>query len=245
VDPVLNPFRPGAGRRPPLLAGRQSVLEAFTVVRRRAEELGEGDRSWVLHGLRGVGKTVLLGELLAQVSERGWITAKVEAGAAPSLSVALGRALVRAMRTATGRHPEPRLRRLLGVFKAFSIKVDPTGAVALGVDVQPIEGIADSGRLADDLAGLFEVLGETARDLRIGVLVLIDELRKPARSSSRRSTPRCTTSARPTSPFRSPWSGPGSRPSRRSSPKPPATQSGCTTTAPSACWTTAPPVTRW
>lgn len=176
VDPVANPYRPGAGRRPPLLAGREPLLEAFDVVRRRAEEAGEGDRSWVLNGLRGVGKTVLLNELLGQVSDRGWITAKVEAGASASLSVALSQALIRGMRTATGRHPEPRLKRLLGVFKAFSIKVDPSGAVALGVDVDPIRGIADSGRFADDLAALFEVLGETARDLRIGVLILVDEL---------------------------------------------------------------------
>lgn len=76
--------------------------------RRRAEELGEGDRSWVLNGLRGVGKTVLLNELLAQVSDRGWITAKVEAGGLVPLPVALSQALVRGMRTATGRHPASR-----------------------------------------------------------------------------------------------------------------------------------------
>ena len=73
VDPVANPYRPGAGRRPPVLAGRQGVLDSFEVVRRRAEETGEGDRAWVLNGLRGVGKTVLLNELLSQVSDRGWI----------------------------------------------------------------------------------------------------------------------------------------------------------------------------
>jgi len=178
VDPVTNPFRPGAGRRPPLLAGREPLLSAFEVVRERSETLGEGDRSWVLHGLRGVGKTVLLNELLARVSSRGWMTAKVEAGASTSLPVALSQALVRSMRTATGRHPESRLRRLLGIFKAFSLKVDPSGTVAFGVEVDPVRGIADSGRFADDLAALFEALGETARDLGIGVLILVDELQE-------------------------------------------------------------------
>lgn len=178
MDPVANPYRPGAGRRPPLLAGREQVLDAFDVLRRRAEEIGEGDRGWVLNGLRGVGKTVLLNELLDHVSGRGWISAKVEAGASVSLSISLAQSLVRALRTATGRHPEPRLRRLLGIFKAFSLRVDPSGTVSLGMDVQPIQGIADSGRLADDLAALFEALGETARDLGIGVLVLIDELQE-------------------------------------------------------------------
>lgn len=178
MDPVTNPYRPGAGRRPPLLAGRQQLLESFEVVRRRAESLGEGDRSWVLNGLRGVGKTALLNELLSRVTARDWITAKVEAGASDSLSVALSQALVRGMRTATGRHPEPRLQRLLGIFKAFTLKIDPSGTLSLGVEVDPIVGIADTGRFAHDLAALFETLGETARDLSIGVLILVDELQE-------------------------------------------------------------------
>lgn len=178
MDPIANPFRPGAGRRPPTLAGRDSVLTAFDVAVRRAEELGEGDRSWILNGLRGVGKTVLLNELLRRAGDRDWITAKVEAGIGESLSEALSRSLVRGMRTATGRHPEPRLRRLLGVLKAFSIKADAAGSVSLGVEVDPIRGIADSGRFADDLAALLEVMGETARDLGIGVLILVDELQE-------------------------------------------------------------------
>lgn len=154
------------------------MLAGFDVLRRRAEELGEGDRGWVLNGLRGVGKTVLLNALLAQVSDRGWITAKVEAGQQGELGVALARALVRGMRTATGRHPEGRLRRLMGVFSAFSVTVDPAGSVALGADVEAVAGVADSGRFADDLTALFEVLGETARDLGVGVLILVDELQE-------------------------------------------------------------------
>jgi hypothetical protein len=179
MDPVTNPFRPGAGRRPPVLAGREPILDAFTVVRRKVDELGEGDRGWILHGLRGVGKTVLLNELLAQVSSKGWIAAKVEVAPATGLPAALASALVRAMRTATGRHPEPRLRRLLGVFKAFSLRFDPpTGLVSVGVEVDPVAGVADTGRFADDLAMLFEVLGETSRDLGIGTLILVDELQE-------------------------------------------------------------------
>lgn len=178
MDAVSNPYRPGAGRRPPLLAGRQPILDAFEVVRQRSETFGEGDRSWILNGLRGVGKTVLLNELLERVTARNWITAKVEAGRGVPLPMLLSQSLLRGMRTATGKHPEPRLKRLLGVFKAFSLNVDPKGAVSLGVDVDPIRGIADSGRFADDLAALFRVLGETARELGIGTLILIDELQE-------------------------------------------------------------------
>ncbi len=154
------------------------MLEAFSIVQQRAEKLGEGDRGWILNGLRGVGKTVLLTELLDMVSGRGWIAAKVEADSSTSLSVSLSRALLQALRTATGRHPEARLRSLLGIFKSFSLKLDPAGGVAFGIDVQPVHGVADSGRLSDDLAALFTSLGETARDIGIGVLVLIDELQE-------------------------------------------------------------------
>jgi hypothetical protein len=179
MDPVANPYRPGAGRRPPVLAGRQSILDAFSVIHSRAVEYGEGDRSWVLNGLRGVGKTVLLNELLTKVSSEGWIAAKVEARPNTPLPVALSGALVKAMRTATGRHPEPKMRRLLGVFKAFSLKVNPAvGVVALGAEVDLVSGIADSGRFGDDLAALFEILGETSRELGIGTLILVDELQE-------------------------------------------------------------------
>src|ERR1035437_8762341 len=179
LQSLTNPFRPGAGRRPPVLAGREPILDAFTVVRRKVDELGEGDRGWILHGLRGVGKTVLLNELLAQVSDKGWIAAKVEVTPAIPLPVALASALVRSMRMATGRPPEPRLRRLLGVFKAFSLQFDPpSGQVSLGVLVDPVAGVADTGRFADDLAMFFEVLGETSRDLGIGTLILVAELQE-------------------------------------------------------------------
>jgi hypothetical protein len=179
VDPVENPYRPGAGRRPPVLAGREPILDSFTVTRRKAQEYGEGDRSWVLHGLRGVGKTVLLNELMSQVSGSGWIAAKVEAAPGASLSVLLSNALVRSLRTATGRHPVPRLRRLLGVFEAFYLKFNPsTTSVSIGAEVDLVKGVADSGRFADDLAALFEILGETSADLEIGTLILVDELQE-------------------------------------------------------------------
>lgn len=178
MDPVQNPFRPGAGRRPPLLAGREQLLDAFDVVRDRASTLGEGDRAWMLTGLQGVGKTALLNELLRRVSGEGWIAAKVEVTPTTTLPEALATALVRAMRTATGRHPVPRLRRLLGVFKAFSMQISPAGTLSLGAEVSPVRGVADSGRFAHDLAMLFEVLGETSLDLGIGTLILIDELQE-------------------------------------------------------------------
>jgi AAA ATPase domain len=180
MDPVTNPFRPGAGRRPPVLAGREDLLNRFEVILNRVDKFGEGDRSWILNGLRGVGKTVLLTELLAQADDRKWITVKVEAVAGISLATLLARGLTRSMRAATGRHPQSRLRRALAVFRAFTLKVDPQGGISLGVEVEPERGVADSGRFAEDLASLLQIMGETARDLGIGVLVLVDELQEAA-----------------------------------------------------------------
>ncbi|MDQ1250241.1 MAG: hypothetical protein QG597_4620 [Actinomycetota bacterium] len=120
MDPVANPFRPGAGRLPPVLAGRAPLLADFDIVMRRASTLGEGDRSWVLSGLRGVGKTALLNTLLATASDRQWITAKVEVSPGRPLAGMLADALVRGMRNALGRHPEPLLRRVAAALKPGS-----------------------------------------------------------------------------------------------------------------------------
>src|ERR671915_2169596 len=78
MDPVRNPFAPGAGQRPPELAGRDRELTAFEVVLERVAR-GRPERSLVLTGLRGVGKTVLLGELRSMAMRRGWGAGKVEA----------------------------------------------------------------------------------------------------------------------------------------------------------------------
>jgi len=69
VDPVRNPYAPGAGQRPPELAGRDRELEVFDVVLERVAR-HRPERSLVLTGLRGVGKTVLLNTLRSQAINR-------------------------------------------------------------------------------------------------------------------------------------------------------------------------------
>src|SRR5687767_9852326 len=102
MDPVLNPFSPGAGRRPPELAGREPELRRFDTLAGRLEE-GRGDRGLIITGLRGVGKTVLLNEYRSRAEERRWIVAKVEAGGGRSFAVLAAQALNQALRSATGR----------------------------------------------------------------------------------------------------------------------------------------------
>ena len=174
MDPVLNPYSPGAGTRPPALVGRDGEIEAMDVALRRLR-LGRDGRSQMLTGLRGVGKTVMLNEFEHLAGGRGYFHEHIEVGEdgdlAPRLAAAIRRILL-AM-DARKRIGE-RIRRALGVLKAFSIRLP--GGPELSIDVDSVSGPADSGDLATDLSGLFVEVGEVARDHDAGVLITIDEL---------------------------------------------------------------------
>jgi len=175
MDPVRNPYQPGAGRRPPELAGRAAELDAFDVVMQRCER-GLGERGRILYGLRGVGKTVLLNEFQGMAESRRWITAKVEAASGRSVLPSMAQSLHRSLRIASGRFDRARLIGLLQVFRSFTVRVDPTGTYSFGFDVQAASGRADTGDPSVDLPELFAELGATARDLGVGALLLIDEM---------------------------------------------------------------------
>lgn len=175
MDPVLNPYQPGAGRRPPELAGREAQLEAFDVLVQRCER-GLGDRGLVLYGLRGVGKTVLINEFQAMAERRTWVTAKVEAAGGRSVMPMLAQSLHRSLRASASHFSAGRVREALRVFRSFSLNVDPSGTYSFGVDVSPLPGHADTGDPALDLGDLFRQLGVTCRDLGVGTLVLVDEM---------------------------------------------------------------------
>lgn len=174
VDPVRNPFSPGAGTRPPALVGREREIEAMDVALRRLL-LGRDGRSQMLTGLRGVGKTVLLNEYELLAEGRGFFHEHIEINEDGDLPVRLASALRRLLLAMDARRRiGDRIQRALGVLKAFSIRLG--GGLELGIDVDPVFGPADSGDLATDLAGLFVELGEVSRDHATGVLITIDEL---------------------------------------------------------------------
>src|ERR687886_198973 len=134
VDPVRNPYAPGAGQRPPELAGRDAELAAFDVVLERIAH-GRPERSLVLTGLRGVGKTVLLNQLRSAAISRGWGTGKIEARPDQSLRRPLSAALHMALREL--RHPDQESTdAVLGVLKAFVQRqpADVGKGVALFID---------------------------------------------------------------------------------------------------------------
>jgi len=125
VDPVRNPYAPGAGQRPPELAGRDRELEVFEVVLERVAR-SRPERSLVLTGLRGVGKTVLLNTLRSQAISRLWGTGKIEARPDQSVRRPMAAALHMAVRELAPRHRAPdRIDEFLGVLKAFALRSTP------------------------------------------------------------------------------------------------------------------------
>jgi len=181
VDPVRNPYAPGAGQRPPELAGRDEQVRAFDVVLERVAR-GRPERSLVLTGLRGVGKTVLLNALRGQAVRKGWGTGKLEARPDQSLRRPLSSALHQAVRelghsTDHGGEPD----HVLGVIRSFAER--QAGADAKlrdrwspGIEVPAVRGRADSGDVEIDLVELMNDVGGLAADLGKGVAVFVDEM---------------------------------------------------------------------
>ena len=181
VDPVRNPYAPGAGQRPPELAGRGRELDAFDVVLERVAR-GRPERSLVLTGLRGVGKTVLLNTLRSAAIGRLWGTGKIEARPDQSLRRPVSAALHMAIRELAPHHRDPdRVDEVLGVLKAFALRAnDAHGKLrdrwAPGIDVPAARGRADSGDIEIDLVELFTDAASLATDVGTGIALFIDEM---------------------------------------------------------------------
>ena len=165
MDPVRNPYAPGAGQRPPELAGRDTELTSFDIVLERVARR-RPERSIVLTGLRGVGKTVLLNAMRSAAVRRGWGTGKWEARPDQSLRRPLAAALHLAVRELSA--PASEADQVLGVLKSFALK-DSAGAKLRerwqpGIDVAAVPGRADSGDIEIDLVELLVDVGGLAAD---------------------------------------------------------------------------------
>lgn len=170
-----NPYTPGAGRKPAVLAGRDDDLRDFELLVQRLQD-GLPERSIVFSGLRGVGKTVLLLELDVMARDVEWASTDVqEVGSQPDFRVSFARMGLRVLRSMSLRaRMRDRARRALAVVKAFSATVP--GGVKLQIDVDAAVGTADSGDIEEDLTDLLIEIGEVARAGRSGALFLIDEM---------------------------------------------------------------------
>jgi hypothetical protein len=179
VDPIRNPYAPGAGQRPPELAGRDEQLDAFDVVLERIAR-GRPERSIVLTGLRGVGKTVLLNALRSAAVRAHWGTGKLEARPDQRLRRPLSAALHVAVRE-LGHPAGDEVDHVLGVIKAFAQRDAAPGAKLRekwnpGIDAPAATGRADSGDIEIDLVELLTDVGGLAADVGRGVAVFIDEM---------------------------------------------------------------------
>jgi type II secretory pathway predicted ATPase ExeA len=179
VDPVRNPYSPGAGLRPFELAGRDKEIAKFEVLRARARQR-RNDQSIVFYGLRGVGKTVLLNELADAARHDGWIDAKVEAygsGARSPFRTQIAQSLNVALRRVQGKSAKgSRMKAALRTFKSFSLKAAPDGTLSVGIEIEADAGRADTGSLQADLTDLALDLGDAAIELDCGVALFIDEM---------------------------------------------------------------------
>jgi AAA ATPase domain len=177
MDPVTNPYSPGAGTPPPELVGRDVLREAARVAVERNRR-GMPAKSLLMVGLRGVGKTVLLDSMRDAAEGTGIHTLRIEAPEGRSLPAMLApqlrQALLRLSRNDRAKAFAQRgLRALAGFARALKIKY---ADIEVGLDFDPEAGLADNGDLEQDLPALLETVGIAAQRADTGAVMFIDEL---------------------------------------------------------------------
>ena len=177
MDPVTNPFAPGAGTPPPELAGRDELRETVRIATERVRR-GLPNKSILMVGLRGVGKTVLLDRMRDDAETAGIHTMRIEAPEGRSLPALLApefrKALLRLSRNEQAREFGHRaLRALAGFAKSLKVKYQD---IEVGFDFEPEPGLADNGDLEHDLQALLETVGMTAQKAGTALVLFIDEL---------------------------------------------------------------------
>ena len=177
MDPIKNPYAPGAGTPPPELAGRDELRETVRIALERVRA-GRPTKSILMVGLRGVGKTVLLDRLRDDAEAVGIQTLRVEAPESRSLPAILApqlrQALLRLSRNEQAKELAQRaLRGLAGFARALKIKYQD---IEVGLDFDPEPGLADNGDLEHDLQALLEVTGDAAKKAGSALAMFVDEL---------------------------------------------------------------------
>lgn len=177
MDPIANPFAPGAGTPPPELAGRDELRESVRITLERIRR-GLPAKSILMVGLRGVGKTVLLDRMREDAEGSGFHTVRLEAPEGRSLPALLAPelrvALLRLSRIEKAKSLARRaLSGLAGFAKGLKLKYHD---IEVGLDFEPEPGLADNGDLEHDLQALLEVAGAAAKEADTALVLFIDEL---------------------------------------------------------------------
>jgi AAA ATPase domain len=175
MDAVRNPFAPGAGSRPPELAGRETILQDAQIAIKRAL-LGKPCRSQMLLGLRGVGKTVLLNKIEELAQAEDHITSSIEAPEGKALSELLVPRINQVLRKlSTSENAKAKAHQALKALRSFASTFKLSYGDA-SISVDPEEGVADSGDMEADLSELFIRVGEAAKAAGRAWTLLIDEV---------------------------------------------------------------------
>lgn len=177
MDPITNPYTPGAGTPPPELAGRDELRKTVRIATERVRA-GRAAKSVLLVGLRGVGKTVLLDRMREDAEAAGMHTLRIEAPEGRSLPAMLApqlrQALLRLSRNEQAREFGHRaLRALAGFARGLKIRYQD---IEVGLDFEPEPGLADNGDLEHDLQALLEAAGAAAQQAGTALILFIDEL---------------------------------------------------------------------
>jgi AAA ATPase domain len=177
MDPIRNPYSPGAGAPPPELAGRDRVREQLHIAIARLRT-GKSSKSVMMVGLRSVGKTVLLDKMRLDAESSGIFTVRAETPENRSLPALLApqlrQALLRLSKVEAAKEVSLRgLRALAGFAKSLKIKYND---IEVGFDVDPEPGLADNGDLEGDLSALLEQVGRSAKAAETAVVLYLDEV---------------------------------------------------------------------
>jgi hypothetical protein len=177
MDPITNPYTPGAGAPPPELAGRDDLLRLVSIATQRIRA-GRQAKSVLMVGLRGVGKTVLLDRMRDNAEAAGLHTLRIEAPEGRSLPAILApqlrQVLLRLSRSEKARDLARRaLSALAGFAKALKVKYQD---IEVGIDFDPEPGLADNGDLEHDLQALLEAAGRAAKAADSALVLFVDEL---------------------------------------------------------------------
>lgn len=177
MDPRRNPYSPGAGYPPPELSGRDQILGDADIALDRIRQ-GRPARGFILNGLRGVGKTVLLNQISLEAEAKGLHVVRIESPEDRSLPAmlipAIRAVLLKISRGEALKQKAAKAMRALGGFaRALKVRYQD---IEVGLDLDTETGVADSGDLQVDLIDLLEAVGEAAAEHGTAVILAVDEL---------------------------------------------------------------------
>lgn len=178
MDAAKNPYTPNAGAEPEAIVGRDDQLSTFDLLLARLSR-GRTEQSMIITGLRGVGKTVLLGQFRTKALSEAWVVVELEVSKHDEAD--FRRDLASRLRTSLFElSPKARwtdrFKHAAAVLKSFTVKLDADGSWSTGLDVDAAEGYADHANLAMDVTDVLVALGEAAADAKRGVVLLFDEI---------------------------------------------------------------------